>query len=186
MKLTKEQLAMKEICLEQTKAYEQHMNELPESIRNVWYEMVAHMREEYYMDELWDGKELIFCSENEQIIKMTLAHDKIDIAQMSSKQPPKRVMPEVTRLSAIGTRCDMCIMNSENIEKQDRRAEFEVWNAKVFGYDHDYTDDGCFGKYCGSINDIGRGTPGLTAEEITYTIYPYWWPKSRLNHSRNS
>ena len=98
---------------------------------------------------------------------------------------PERVMPtDNMRLSPGGGRCDLCLYNRENNEKQDRLIEFVMSFALCFG---DGLNEAHINKLCegdGSncqISDIGAATPGLTAEQVTHILFPYWWTKSRFN-----
>ena len=212
MALTREQIKLQQEALMQGGIFERLINKMPEDTKAAWYKLVGHMREYYHMDELWDGKELIFCraGETEALVKMVLTPDKVlvsipsseagqvsfepatpedtdkAIQMLKTKGLPNRVLPDDNiRISSGGGRCDLCLFNNDTIAKKDRRVEMSIGMAKCYGDDTDFTTLVCNGK-CGTpdesclIIDIGHCTPGLTADEVTHIIFPYWWTKSSI------
>ena len=212
MSLNPEQIKLQQELKKQADARERFNNELPENIGATWSKLVGYMREHYYMDELWDGRELAFCrdGEKEALVKIALSPDKILVSMsgneaeqvsfeltttetadeviqaLKAKRLPNRVLPtDNVRISSGGGRCDLCLINSENVENQDRRAEMSLAFTKCYGDAIDFTSILCNGK-CGTpdesclIIDIGSGGPGLTADEVTHILFPYWWTKSSI------
>ena len=137
-----------------------------------------------------------------QIFSMTIENDKISVSIMGTKDfvlrtpaevdeviatiplycsNPDRVLPNDNIVISKGQgRCDLCLWNSETLKRDDRRWEMSVGFAKCYGFVNDFTVRQCDGTTpdC-RINDIGAGTPGLTAEEITHSLLPYWWTSRR-------
>ena len=205
MGLSKEQLAIVDELKKQGDEYERLTGELPENTLAAWCNFVGQMREYFYMDEKWDGKEMEFLSPRKVSVKAILEADKIsvfiientkeeklaavteagvigDIIEMLiAKQLPERIMPaDNINLSPGGGRCDLCLYNRENNEKHDRTIDLAMGFALCYGAICTSAD--CDGNLenC-EIDDIGKGTPGLTAEQVTHILFPYWWAKSRFN-----
>jgi hypothetical protein len=204
MGLSKEQLDLQKEFKNQADEYVRQCEEMPKNILATWHELVGYLRDCYYMDETWDGQELKFCSNGTELFKATLAIDGVrasfinesnelksvlltkpeavdDVIQMLDKTKlPERILP-TDIISTNGGLCNVCLFNEKNIEIQDRRAEMTLGFNKCYGDDCDYSHQPCCGKDCPVITDIGHGTPGLTAEEVTHLMFPWWWAKSRLN-----
>jgi len=167
------------------------------------------MRENYAMDEMWDGKTLTFVSQGEPFCELTLVPKQIIfsfhseetlpvnvadeiIAAIRAKRQPDRVLPSKHfTLSPGGGRCDLCLFHRDTVERQDRRVEMSLGFAKCYGDAYDFTSAMCNGDHLGSgkdctIIDIGRAAPGLTADEVTYILFPYWYTKSRHYKEENS
>lgn len=205
MGLNKVQLDLLAELKSQSDAFERYRNGLPYGIVSLWSKLVGHMREYYYLDETWDGKELTFHSNEKSsvaFIGMTLEPDKIIISFKDEKSTitlmatdsdedtiikiktinlPERVIPNKNIVLSSGKgRCDLCLHSTINLSKQDRRVDMSMGFAKCFGYAYDMTSSECSGscKDC-RIDDIGLGTPGMTADEVTHILFPYWWTKSK-------
>jgi len=206
MGLSKEQLSMLTELKKQADAFERFRNELPYGIVTLWSKLVGHLREYYYLDEQWDGNELVLCSDGhakgEVLIRMKLAADKISfsfedeaepvvltmsdsegdvIERLKAKNLPKRILPNENIVVSAGKgRCDLCLHSKMSLAKQDRRVEMSMGLAKCYGWVFDMTADECSGSSpdC-RIDDIGIATPGMTADEVTHILFPYWWTKSR-------
>jgi len=196
MELTNQQLATLDELKKQAETYEQLRTELPENIANTWYKFIGQMREYFYMDEQWNGKEIVFLPS----VKATLKPDKITISitgqqweistpdkvdeiirTLTTKQLPERVMPtDNMRISAGNGRCDLCFFNRENCEKNGKLLDLATGFALAFG--HIITAAVCEsnGDNC-AIIDIGQATPGMTAEQVTHILFPYWWAKSKFH-----
>jgi len=200
MQLTNEQLAKANELVKQGEAYERLREGLPEDILATWYKFVGQMREYFYMDEQWDGQELVFVPH----VKAILEPDKITISTTEDKpqqwtvsspgevdeiiqalvatQLPERVIPKDNiQISAGGGRCDLCLYNHKNSEKRGSIEDLAMGFALAYGVLT--TSAPCTGETpdC-TITDIGQGTPGLTAEQVTHILFPYWWTKSRFNN----
>ena len=205
MGLNQEQLAIAKELEEQANDYENFKAGLPENIAAAWYRFVGQMREYFYLDEQWDGKEMTFLSKGEILLNATLEADKISIFILSgetreklaaistrdsadeiiqtlmTKNFPERVMPtKNVKLSPGGGLCELCLYNLDNNEKCDRLLGLAMGFALCYG--HICTSAPCGGdnENC-QIIDIGQGTPGLSAEQVTHILFPYWWAKSRFN-----
>ena len=215
MQLTNEQFAKANALKEQADAYERLRDGLPENILAAWCRFVGQMREYFYMDEEWNGKELVFVPS----VKAVLENDKITIlavvgrglapadTETTADKPqqweiatvaevdeiiealvakglPERVMPtDNMRISPGGGRCDLCLYNRENSEKRGSVEDLAMGMALVYGHLLDLATNAlCKGDndQC-QIIDIGAATPGLTAEQVTHILFPYWWTKSRFN-----
>ena len=145
--------------------------------------------------------------ETEALVKMSLTPDKVlvfilgnEAGQMSfepatskaadeviqtikTMRLPDRILPadNIVISSPGGGRCDLCLWNVDTVAKNDRRVEMSLGFAKCFGFVNDFTlpeqicNSDC--PDCG-IQDIGECTPGLTADEVTHILFPYWWTKS--------
>ena len=198
MELSSKQLAKLDELVKQGEAYEQLRNSLPENITSAWSRFVGQMREYFYMDEQWDGKELLFIPS----IKAVLETDKITVSVIEddtkwvisspeeadgviqtliAKQLPERkISTDNMKLSAGNGRCDMCLYNSENSKKRGSIVDLATGFAMAYG--HIVTSAPCDGggTDC-EIIDIGHAIPGLTAQQITDILFPYWWSKSRFN-----
>jgi len=201
MSLTKEQLHLQKQLLKQNKAYEQQYKKMPESIAAAWTKLLGFMRENYAMDEIWEGETLCFISHGEPFYKISIAPEWIAfsfhgevaltfnsvdevIEAIRGKRLPDRVLPsEHLTISPGGGRCDLCLFNRDTVQRQDRRVAMSLGFAKCYGTDVDFTTHTCNGDHSGSgkpctIQDIGAFTPGLTADEVTHILFPYWYTKS--------
>jgi len=202
MGLNQEQLDKANEFKKQAEAYEHLMKEMPENVSSAWYRFVGQMRECFYMDEQWDGEQMTFLSKGKVSVKALLQADKITvivddehastvistpvavdeiIQTLITKQLPERIMPtENVQLSSGGGFCALCWYNRENSEKQDNFIDFVMGFALCYGHI-------CESAPCESnhnnclIDDIGHGTPGMTAEQVTHILFPYWWAKSKFN-----
>jgi len=180
---------------------------LPKNIVAAWIKLVGYIREHCYMDEKWDGRELTFCVENKPVFTMILSpeavivsfmDDNVECVALEINSPesvdgvitiikegrfPGRVLPDDdVRVSAGGGRCDLCLHNCSTIKKQDRRVEMALGFAKYFGDGNGTNEYVCMENNADClIRDIGEGTPGLSADEVTHIAFPYWWIKSSLN-----
>jgi len=209
MSLTKEQLQLQKQILKQGKAFERLFQKLPENIAAAWTKLLGFMRENYTMDEVWDGKTLTFVSQGKPFCELTLAPKQITfsmhgeetspvnsvdetIAAIRAKRQPDRVLPsEHFTLSPGGGRCDLCLFNRDTVERKDRRVEMSLGFTKCYGDSYDFTATMCNGDHLSSgkdctIIDIGASTPGLTADEVTDILFPYWYTKSRHYKEENS
>ena len=221
----------------QSEAFERRREALPKHVAAIWYGLVGHMREYYYVDKLWDGEAVTFCSNGDPFVKMILAADHVTvrfidngneqsaaeltelayvdetIKAINEKRPPDRELPVENRVVApCGSRCDLCLLYVGSIEKQDRRDEASLGFAKCYGDGADYSAVECggcradrskprFNEHCDcavcaeekgvawcpscvetgcaklatkGIIDIGQAIPGLTADEVTHLLLPYW------------
>jgi|GEM_PF-142222 len=184
--------------------------EMPNDIVSAWVKLVGYVREYCYMDEEWDGKELIFCVKEKSFFKMALApnavsasfadeNEESEIMELKSTESvdeiismiktnhfPERVLPsDDVRVSSGGGRCDLCLHNNITLKKSDRRVEMALGFAKYFGDGGGHNEYVCAGNNADClIHDIGRGTPGLTADEVTHIAFPYWWIKSSHNKDK--
>ena len=201
MSLSKEQFRLQRQLLEQNKAYKRRYKRMPASVATAWTKLLGFMRENYAMDEVWEGEALTFvlngvpfCEINitpERIIfslhgEEMLPVNSVDevIAAIAAKRQPNRVLPsEHFTISPGGGRCDLCLFNRDTVQRRDRRVEMTLGFAKCYGTDVDFTTHVCNGDHSGSgkpctIHDIGSFTPGLTADEVTHILFPYWYTKS--------
>jgi len=211
MALNQEQKELQKELKMRADAFVRLCEELPKDIVAAWFKLVGYIREYCYMDEEWDGRELTFCSEGKSFFKMVLTPDAVlasflsimdkneeskimelrstesvdeIIAMIKAKQFPERVLPsDDVRISPGGGRCDLCLHNYITLKKQNRLIEMVLGFAKYFGDDNgDGTYYECMGNHDNClIHDIGSGTPGLTADEVTHIAFPYWWIKSSRN-----
>ncbi|HEX2947356.1 MAG TPA: hypothetical protein VHT96_15540 [Clostridia bacterium] len=207
MALNQEQKELQKELKTRADAFVSLCEKLPKDVVTAWFKLVGYIREYCYMDEEWDGKELIFCSEGRSFFKMVLTPDAVltsftdkndeseimelrstesvdeIIAMIKIKQFPERVLPsDDIRVSSGGGRCDLCLHNSITLKKQDRRIEMALGFTKYFGDGGSHNEHVCRGNNADClIHDIGRGTPGLTADEVTHIAFPYWWIKSSRN-----
>ncbi|MCL2397987.1 MAG: hypothetical protein FWC93_07985 [Defluviitaleaceae bacterium] len=208
MSLTQAQRDMQKELIKQAEAYMRLCEEMPGDIAAAWYKLVGYLRDCYTMDEIWDGKELKFYAAGTELVKAALAADGVAVSfddggngQKSAfiKSPeevdevvkvlgktrlPARVLP-TDIISPNGGLCNYCLFNEQNIKTQDRRAEMTLGFNKCYGDEGDYSAQECCGHDCPVIEDIAHGTPGLTAEEVTHLMFPWWWAKSRLNEARS-
>jgi len=209
MELSQDQLAIVKELVRKAEAYGSLMNDLSENILAAWCRFVGQMREFFYMDEQWDGKEIAFSSKEKTLVKALLETDKITvyintgetdriltifstsdaadetIQMLMLKQLPERIMPtENVLLSSGNGYCALCLYNRENNEKHNRIVDLAMGFALCYG--SIVTSSPCESdhKNC-LIDDIGRGTPGMTAEQVTHILFPYWWAKSRFNKIHN-
>ena len=207
MALNQEQKELQKELKMHSDAFVSLCEELPKGIVATWYKLVGYIREYCYMDEEWNGKEMTFCSEGKSFFKMVLTPDAVlvsfiekneeseimalsstesvdeIIAIIKTKQFPERILPsDDVRVSSGGGRCDLCLHNNITLKKQDRRIEMALGFAKYFGDGGGHNEYVCMGKNSDClIHDIGHGTPGLTADEVTHIAFPYWWIKSSRN-----
>ena len=207
MALNQEQKELKKELKMRADAFVSLCEELPKDVVAAWTKLVGYIREYYYMDEEWDGKELTFYSEGDSFFKMVLTPDAVlasfmdkneeskimelrsmesvdeIITMIKTKQFPERVLPsDDVRVSSGGGRCDLCLHNSITLKKQDRRVEMALGFSKYYGDGGSHNEYVCMGNHADClIHDIGHGTPGLTADEVTHIAFPYWWIKSSRN-----
>jgi len=195
MELTSQQLAKANELIKQAGIYEQLGTSLPENIATTWYKFVGQMREYFYMDEQWDGKEIVFLP----YVKATLEPDKISISATGQQweistteevdniiqtlvtmQLPERVMPtDNMKISAGNGRCDLCFYNRENCEKHNKTEDLAMGFALAFGV---LVPAALCESDCDNCEfDIGQATPGLTAEQVTHILFPYWWVNSKFH-----
>ena len=208
MSLTKEQQRLQKQLLKEGKAFERRFNKMPEQTKAAWIKLLGFMRENYAMDEIWDGKTLTFVVCGQPFCEIMLAPKQIDfsfhgektmaissvdeiMAAICAKRQPDRVIPsEHFTLSPGGGRCDLCLFNHNTVQRQDRRVEMSLGFAKCYGDACDFTSTICNGDHLTSrkdctIIDIGRSAPGLTADEVTHILFPYWYTKSRHYRKRD-
>jgi len=199
MELSKEQLATLDKLTKQADAFVELRESMPENISAAWCKFVGQMRENFYMDEQWDGKEIVFLPS----VKAKLEADKISISAMAdnpqhweistpeevdsiiqmlvAKKLPERIMPtDNMQISPGNGRCDLCLYNRENNEKRGSTLDLATGMALTYGVicttaPCEGNNDNC------AIIDIGAGTPGLTAEQVTHILFPYWWTKSKFH-----
>lgn len=204
MELNKQQLAKVNELIRQSEAYEHLRNKLRQNILTTWFRFVGQMREYFYMDEQWDGNEITFLSDGKILVMALLENDQITVTSADNENKPKTItapenvdnviqtlvanqlpqrnMPaDKAIISPGGGRCDLCWHNRQNNEKENRIVDFAMGFAICYGVIcADATCEGN-GQSC-TIHDIGIAIPGLTAEQVTHILFPYWWTKSRFNN----
>jgi len=202
MSLTSEQRSTQKELIKQAEAYNRLCDGMPGDVSAAWFKLVGYLRDCYCMDEKWDGSALTFFANGTELFKAVLASDGVlatfyatdevsvlltspsavdEVIHMLDKtRLPARVLP-ADIISPNGGLCNFCLFSEKNIAVQDRRAEMTLGFNKCYGDDGDYSRQPCCGKDCPVIDDIARGHPGLTAEEVTHLMFPWWWAKSRLN-----
>ena len=208
MNLTQVQLDLQKEFVKLAETYTRLCEEMPKDILAAWYKLVGYLRDCYVMDEKWDGKELVFCSGDAELLRAVLAADGVlasfvdegneqrtirlttpesadNVIKMIDKtRLPRRKLPTGNiKISPKGSLCNLCLFNGDNIAKQDRRAEMTLGFNKCYGDSYDYSSQECCGEDCLVLDDIAKGTPGLTAEEVTHLMFTWWWSKSRLNQA---
>lgn len=242
MSLSQEQLNLQQELINQAEDWVRQVENLSENIKSVWYKLVGYIREYYCMNELWNGKELTFCANGELLLKIVISfgivsvhlfdydnkNSIIELTELSSvdetiqminlKLSANRALPvEAAIIAPCGSRCDLCLFYTGNIDKHDRRDFLSLGFAKVYGDNVDFTTSkcgGCFPRrteplldekckcancaeekgvtWCPScakikncpdfktgIIEIGAAIPGLSADEVTHILLPYW-TKSRI------
>ena len=190
------QLATLDKLTKQADAFVELRESLPENISAAWCKFVGQMREYFYMDEQWDGKEIVFIP----YVKATLEQDKISISATEQQweistpeevdniiqtlvtmQLPERVMPtDNMKISAGNGRCDLCFYNRENSEKRGGVLDLATGMALAYGVICTTAPCESNNENC-AIIDIGAATPGLTAEQVTHILFPYWWVNSKFH-----